>query len=208
MSDERFYLKYKICVSGAAETGHCSANALQMAKELGAEIVHQGAILVTGATTGIPYWSAIGAKEAGGFVVGLSPAASLKDHVKRYKLPVDYHDVIIYTGFEYAGRNLILTRAADAIITVCGRIGTLNEFTIAFEEQKPIGVLEESGGTADHIREIVGQSYRGPGKIVYSNNPKQLVAQVIALIKRERDPFLPAYVKATSGRSGTSKKRG
>ena len=46
----------KICVSGAAETGHCGLNALDKAKELGREIARQGAVLVTGATTGFPLW--------------------------------------------------------------------------------------------------------------------------------------------------------
>ncbi|KKU34907.1 MAG: hypothetical protein UX48_C0022G0009 [Candidatus Azambacteria bacterium GW2011_GWB1_46_27] len=49
------YLKFKICVSGAAETGHCAINALDLAKELGKEIVRQGGVLVTGATSGVPY---------------------------------------------------------------------------------------------------------------------------------------------------------
>jgi hypothetical protein len=118
-------------------------------------------------------------------VIGLSPAASKIAHVKTYRLPTDYHDLIIYTGFNYAGRNLLLTRSADAIITVCGRIGTLNEFTIGFEDQKPMGVLEGSGGMADHIREIVENSHKGPGKVVYSNDPVELVKKVVALIEAE-----------------------
>lgn len=132
-------MPYKIVVSGAAETGHCSPGALELSKEVGREIIKQGGILVTGATSGIPYWAAIGAKEAAGTVIGLSPAASEIAHIKTYRLPTDYHDLIIYTGFDYAGRNLLLTRCADAVITVCGRLGTLNEFTIAFEDRKPIG---------------------------------------------------------------------
>ena len=56
-----------------------------------------------------------GAKEAGGIVIGLSPAVSKAAHVKSYRLPLDYHDLIVYTGFDYAGRNLLLTRSADAI---------------------------------------------------------------------------------------------
>ena len=37
----------KICVSGAAETGHCGLGSLELAKELGREIARQGAIIVT-----------------------------------------------------------------------------------------------------------------------------------------------------------------
>lgn len=179
-------MRYKICVSGAAETEHCQKNVLEKAKELGREIIRQNGILVTGATTGIPYWAAIGAKEEGGVVFGLSPAASKIAHTKTYHLPTDYHDVIIYTGFEYAGRNLILTRSSDAVIVVCGRIGTLNEFTIAFEDKKPIGVLEGSGGTADMIPKIVEKSHRGPGKIVYDSQPKALIEKLIPLIDKEK----------------------
>lgn len=178
-------MKYKICVSGAAETGHCAPNALELAKELGREIVRQDGILVTGATTGTPYWAAIGAKEEGGISIGLSPAVSEKEHANVYKLPTDYFDLIIYTGFHYAGRNLLLTRSADAVIVVCGRMGTLNEFTIAFEDDKPIGVLQGTGGTADMIEELVPKLHRGAGKIVYDKDPKTLVAKVIELIGKE-----------------------
>jgi hypothetical protein len=180
--EQKSYLKYKICVSGAAETGHCAANALELAEEVGREIIKHNGVLVTGATTGAPYWAAIGAKKEGGIVIGLSPAASEKSHIKKYHLPTDFHDLIIYTGFNYSGRNLLLTRSSDAVIIICGRMGTLNEFTIAFEDDKPIGVLTSSGGTADMIKEIVGNSHRGPGKIVYDSDPKKLIEKLIKLI--------------------------
>ncbi|MEE8131467.1 MAG: hypothetical protein V3T98_00180 [Candidatus Paceibacterota bacterium] len=178
--------KYKICVSGAAETEHCGPNANKLAEELGKEIVRHDAVLVDGATTGFPLWAAKGAKSEGGIVIGLSPAATEKEHIQDYKLPTDYHDLIIYTGFNYSGRNLLLTRSADAVIVGCGRLGTLNEFTIAFEDKKPIGVLEGPWETDDLVKKIIAESYRGPGKIVYSSNPKELVKKVIELIKKEK----------------------
>lgn len=180
-------LKYKICVSGAAETGHCAKDALEKAEAVGRAIAKRGMILVTGATTGIPYWAAKGAKSEGGIVIGLSPASSKMAHLKTYHLPVDYHDLIIYTGFEYAGRNLLLTRSSDAIVTICGRMGTLNEFTIAFEDQKPVGVLEGTGGTADLLRGLVEQAHRGPGKIIFSNDPEELLDALIDEIEAEEE---------------------
>ncbi len=179
-------LKFKICVSGAAETGHCLPGALEKAKELGKEIVRQKAVLLTGATTGVPFWAAIGAKEEGGFSIGVSPASSEREHVETYKLPLEYLDMIIYTGFGYSGRNLLLTRAADAVIVGCGRMGTLNEFTAAFEDDKPIGVLTGCGGTADQIKEIVEKAHRGPGKIAYDSDPKTLVEKVLELAGKEK----------------------
>ena len=186
MSRATSSLKYKICVSGAAESGHCSPNALELAMEVGREIIRQNGVLVTGATSGIPYWAAKGAKEEGGISVGLSPAASEIAHVKTYKLPTDYFDLIIFTGFDYSGRNLLLTRSSDAVITVCGRMGTLNEFTIAFEDRKPQGVLLGTGGTADAIQEIISKMHRGNGKVVYESDPKKLVSEVIKLIEKEK----------------------
>ena len=179
-------MKYKICVSGAANTGHCAGQALKLSKEVGREIVRHKGILVTGATSGIPYWAAIGAKEEKGFSVGFSPAASEKAHIKKYRLPTDYFDIIVYTGFNYSGRNLLMTRASDGVIIACGRIGTLNEFTIAFEDEKPIGVLEGTGGVADMIRNIVKKGYRGPGKVVYDRDPKKLIEKVVNLIKKDK----------------------
>jgi len=179
-------MQYKICVSGAADTTHCNECALRLSEEVGKEIIRQGGVLVTGATTGIPYWAAVGAKEEGGLSIGLSPAASEKEHIKKYRLPVDHFDVIVYTGFNYAGRNLLMTRSSDGVIVICGRIGTLNEFTIAFEDDKPIGVLEGTGGTADMIRDIVKRGRRGSGKIVYDRNPKRLVAKLMELIAKEK----------------------
>lgn len=184
---QKAYLKHKICVSGAASTEHCADSALESSKEMGREIARRNCVLVTGATIGIPYWSAIGAKEEGGIVIGFSPAASEKAHKKTYRLPTDFHDVIVYTGFNYSGRNLILTRSSDAVVIICGRMGTLNEFSIAFEDDKPIGILTGSGGTADRIKEIVDTSHRGPGKIIYNSNPKKLINGLIKLIEKEKE---------------------
>ncbi len=179
--------KYKICVSGAAEAGHCLPDAEEKSEELGRLIAARDMILVTGATTGLPYWAAKGAKQAGGIVIGFSPAASKAAHIKTYHLPTDYHDLIVYTGFEYAGRNLILTRAADAVVTVCGRLGTLNEFTIAFEDQKVQGVLTETGGMADMMEDILQKSHRGKGKVVFDSDPSKLLDKVVDLIEKEEE---------------------
>ena len=183
----RKHLKYKIAISGAAETGHCAIDALEKAEQIGRIIAEQGMVLVTGATTGIPYWSMKGAKEAGGIVIGLSPASSEEAHIKSYRLPTDYMDLIIYTGFDYSGRNLLLMRAADATITICGRMGTLNEFTIGFEDRKPMGVLSGTGGIADELPEIIEKSHRGPGKVVFESDPVKLVDKVVALIEKDKE---------------------
>jgi uncharacterized protein (TIGR00725 family) len=174
----------KICISGAADTGNCGLGTLDIAKELGREVARQGAVLVTGATTGFPFWAAMGAKEEGGMSIGFSPAASEKEHVEVYKLPMDYMDLIIYTGFGYPGRDLLLTRSADAVICACGRIGTIHEFTIAFEDDKPIGILKGPWETGAELEDIIEKAHRPNNKIVTGDDPKKLVADIIALVKK------------------------
>jgi len=201
MLKKSYIMKYKIAVSGAAETAHCKARAMEKAVELGREIVRHKAILMTGATTGFPLWTARGAKKEGGISIGLSPAATEKAHVKTYHLPTNYFDLIIYTGFDYSGRNLLLTRSADAVIIGCGRMGTLNEFTVAFEDNKPIGILEGDWEIDELIKEIIEKSHRGPGKIVYDSDPKRLVEKLLKLIKKEKVVLIEEKLKNSKSNS-------
>ena len=164
MFSKHGHSQIKICVSGAAETGHCGIDALDKAKELGREIARQGAVLVTGATTGFPMWSAMGAKEVGGVSIGFSPAATEREHIEAYKLPLDYMDLIIYTGFGYPGRDLLLTRSVDAVICGCGRVGTIHEFTVAFEDNKTIGIFEGSWSMDEQLKEILEKGHRTTNK--------------------------------------------
>ena len=183
-NEKHQHFKLKICVSGAADTTYCGETAMESAKELGREIVRQGAILVTGATTGFPLWAAMGAKEAGGISIGLSPASTEKEHVEVYGLPLDYLDIIVYTGFGYSGRNLLLTRASDAVVVGCGRIGTVNEFTIAFEDHKPLGVLRGAWDMDEILEDMLEKSHRrDEGTVVFEEGPKELIAKVIEVVQ-------------------------
>jgi hypothetical protein len=64
-------------------------------------------------------------------------------------------------------------------------MGTLNEFTVAFEDQKPQGVLTKSGGISDMVEDIVLNARRGKGKIVFDSDPAQLLEKVVSLIEAE-----------------------
>jgi len=180
-------MKFKICVSGAADTSYCNdPDVLEKASQLGREVVLHNGILLTGATTGFPLWAAKGAKEAGGFSLGISPALSEEEHIKIYKLPTDYFDAIFYTGLGYSGRNLILARAADAVLVGCGRIGTVNEFTIAFEDKRPLGILRGGWATDEVVEHIIKEGHReNDDKVVYDPDPKVLVEKVLELIGNE-----------------------
>jgi len=187
--NQSYQLKFKIAISGAAETQFMNVNEMPEVEMIGRLIAEHDMVTVTGATTGAPYWAAKGAKEAGGIVIGISPAATKREHVEVYHLPLDYHDLIIYVGGGYSERNLIFTRAADAVIYVGGRIGTLNEFTDAFEDKKPQGVLLGTGGTTDDIKKILEDAHRGMGKVVFDADPRALFDKVVAMVEQEEKQF-------------------
>ncbi len=181
-----FNFEYKIGVSGAEKTDHCAQGAAAKAREVGRQIAKHKGALFTGACWGMPYEAAIGTKEAGGFSVGVSPAISEKDHYEQFKMPSDKFDLIFYTGYGFSARNVWLMRMTDAVIFICGRMGTLNEFTICFEDDRLIGVLEGTGGSTDMIKEIIKRVNKGPGRIVYESDPKALVEKLCREVDREK----------------------
>lgn len=204
-SVKHMHQTFKIAISGAAETGHCGPNALELAKELGRQVATHRAVLITGATTGFPLWSCMGAKEAGGLSIGLSPAATEKEHIETYNLPIDYQDLILYTGFGYSGRNLLMTRSSDGVLIGCGRIGTIDEFTIAYEDHKPIGVLESDGWKTDEVLTfMLDNAHRPTDTVIFDKDPKALVERVIEMIRKEKQQYNRVYDNhdGWSGQSG------
>lgn len=179
--------QYKICVSGGEE-GKNAEKAYPLARKVGMEVAKRGHVLITGATNGVPYHAALAAKKAGGSNIGFSPAGSEIEHKKKFRLPMDpdIFDHIIYTESGYTGRNLLMVRSSDATIIIDGRIGTLNEFSAAFEENEIVGVLEGSGGIADEIRHLLEVARKGYRKVIFDNDPVRLVDQVVERIRKEK----------------------
>lgn len=179
--------KITISVSGAAEIAHCGPSVIPLAKELGREIARQGAQLATGATSGFPMYAAEGAKEAGGFSFGLSPAASKKEHTETYRLPLKAMDAVVYTGFGFPGRDLMLVRSSDAIVIGCGRIGTIHEFTVAWEANMPLGVMVGEWQTDEVIQNIMKNSNRTNPYVIFEKDPKLMVSKLIEMVKKKEE---------------------
>ena len=180
-------MKYQICVSGAA-TGSTVQASHQLAYDLGKAIAKAGKTLTTGATIGLPWYSAKGAfsvKDRVGASVGFSPASTFREHVTVYKLPTVEFDYINFTGMAYVGRNIHLVRSSDALITVGGRMGSLHEFATAVECGKPVAILEKSGGTSDKIKFILDESKKIKSPIVFERDPKVLVEKLLKLVEAD-----------------------
>ena len=155
----------------------------KLAEDLGSAIAKAGCMLITGATTGLPDLVAQTFRKQGGFALGISPAENRHEHVTRYGLPEDGADVIVYTGFGYKGRNVINIRSSDIVLILGGATGTLNEFTIAYDEGKIIGVLESSGGIAAHIRAVIAYCNKPTaGTVLFDNDPAALVGRCLSAL--------------------------
>ncbi|MDO8649341.1 MAG: LOG family protein [Candidatus Peregrinibacteria bacterium] len=177
--------KLKIGVMGSASGPQIEdLTAREKARNIGREIAKRGHIFINGACPGLPNDALLGAKEFNGFTVGISPAFSEYEHVNEYLSP-HAHDMIIYTGMGFMERDIINIRSADAVVIIGGGIGTLNEFTIAYDEGRPVGVLTNSGGISNSIIHVVEELCQRtmPPNIVLDDDPMTLMDKLEVVVK-------------------------
>lgn len=168
-------------VMGSA-SGSISPHTRQVARRLGRAVARNGCTLITGACPGLPYDAVEGAKEAGGLVVGISPALGEADHVRRFHSPVQGFDVIIYTGSGLMGREVVNIRSSDMVVIVGGHSGTLGELAIAYDEGRLIGVLTGTGGVADLTADLQHNlAVKATGaQLLYDDDPDELMRRLIS----------------------------
>lgn len=182
---ERHVKKLKVGIIGSASGPQVEEQiANEKALRMGREIARRGYILINGACPGIPDRAAEGAHEEGGLVIGISPAFSEYEHIHEYMSP-KHHDIILYTGMGFMERDIINIRSCDGVILVSGGIGTLNEFTIAYDEGRPLGVLTNSGGISNSIPHVIEQlcKRRIPPNMVFDDDPVKLLDKLEVAIK-------------------------
>jgi len=179
--------KVKVGVMGASGVELASGEKTRLealAERLGAAIAARDCILVTGATTGLPDLVARAARKNGALTLGVSPAQDRDEH-GRLGLPLDAADAIIYTGFGFKGRNVVNVRSSDVVLIFGGATGTLNEFTIAYDEGKVVGVVAGSGGVADHVEEILSYCKREThARVFYGSDPEKLLDECLGEFKK------------------------
>ena len=116
-----------IAVVGA---GNCPDEMAEIAAEVGREIARKGAVLVCGGLEGVMAAAARGAKEIGGFTVGILPGPQTSD-------ANEYIDFPIATNMGQA-RNAIIVQTADVLISIGGAYGTLSEIAMALKIGKGV----------------------------------------------------------------------
>lgn len=103
---------------------------LKEAEEVGNLLTRKGAILLCGGLGGVMGAASRGMSAEGGLTVGILP----QDHKGKAN---PFADVPIATGLGI-GRNVIIARAADAVIAIGGEYGTLSKIAFALQMGKPV----------------------------------------------------------------------
>lgn len=154
-----------IGVMGGSRAG---PEVLDLARELGGLIARRGWILLNGGrNVGVMQASAQGAKEAGGFVVGILP--------DKYDTHASEHlDLAILTNAGDA-RNLYNVLSSDVVIACPGRLGTLSEVALALNNGRPVILLR-----FDSKPEF--EPFRKKGLLYSVNTPQEAVETVAAVL--------------------------
>ncbi len=106
---------------------------LEWAEEVGQHLARGGAVVVTGGLGGVMRAASRGAVGAGGETIGLLPGADAAEANEYVRTP-------IATGLGVV-RNLVVVTAADAVVAVGGRHGTLSEIGLALRMGRHVVAL-------------------------------------------------------------------
>lgn len=176
-------MRYQIAVCGSAVEE--SPEVAEAASAIGQAVAQAGHILVSGGTTGYPWLAAKAAQANQGLSLAISPAANRAEHTQHYRLPLDGFDLFVWTGQGFEGRNVTLVRSADAVIVVGGRIGTVQEFTIAHSSHRLIGILAGSSKNADLLPQLAANANRLGGQVIVNSDPLALIDQVLTQLDQK-----------------------
>ena len=148
-----------------------NAAAPQRCWELGMAIASAGCVLVTRACAGLTHAVALGARSAGGSVVGISPAASLDEHAETFAAPWRDYDLLIFTGAGTVLHERIHLLNSDVVVLAYGGGVTFEHLAFLAGDGKLVGVLGSSPR-----RPTIPQ---GADEFIQDDDPERLVAQLL-----------------------------
>jgi len=151
---------------------------IEKAFQLGVEIAKQGCTTLTGGCTGLPFQSLKGAESKNGETIVISPGRTKKEHTENYQSPLLQTNKVIYSGFGDMGRTILNIRTSDILVFVQGGAGTLAEFGQAIGEKKMIGVLINTGGISDKLRELLSVIDH-KNEVIFEKDPVLLIRRLI-----------------------------
>ena len=152
---------------GVIGTGTGSQEIDVVAAEVGREIARHAAVLVCGGLGGVMTAAARGAKEVGGYTVGILPGADTRE-------ANPYIDFAIATNMGQA-RNAIIVQTADVLIAIAGSYGTLSEIALGLKAGKPVITL--------------CSQFALPG-VPRAESPQQAVREAMTYVRDQSSPPL------------------
>lgn len=160
-----------VAIIGDSET--TNVEELTFAEKLGEELARMGFVIITGGRGGVMEAVCRGAKRAGGITVGILPGFG-KDEAN------EFVDIVIPTGIGWA-RNQIVVLAADLVIAIGGKSGTLSELAYAWMYNKPIIAIRGFGGWSESLAGKRIDDRRGD--VVYSAESVEDVTRIAKELK-------------------------
>jgi hypothetical protein len=153
---------------------HLSSHMLDVAERIGRGIAQRGGVLVCGGRGGVMQAACKGAKEMNGVTVGLLPDS--KDEAN------EFVDIPLSTGLGMR-RNFLVVSAADVVIGIGGRWGTLSEISFAMIFEKPVVLVSGTGGCVDELasRNLMKES---ANRLYIASSAEEAVEKAFALCQK------------------------
>jgi len=158
---------------------------IRKAKHIGKMLASHNINIATGASIGYAHIIGSAAKIKGVELIGYSPAKnSFLHQQKSDNALIKNFDEIYFNENGFTARSINFLTSVDAVIMLAGRIGTLSEFTIAFEEMMPIFILKGFGGISDHIENILDIAKKeSKSRVFIFSNEKKLIEKLSSFLK-------------------------
>jgi uncharacterized protein (TIGR00725 family) len=144
---------------------------LEWAEEIGQLLARAGATVVTGGLGGVMLAASRGAASAGGMTIGILPGANPHEANEFVRLSIP-------TGLGVM-RNLVVVTAADAVLAVGGRHGTLSEIGLALRMGRHVVTLSSWRVESEH-------RLGGP-RVHRARDPREAASMVLRLAQAGPD---------------------
>ncbi len=172
LSDFKNSIDGVISVIGASEI---SKDIREKTVEIGRLIAKNNYAIACGGLSGVMEAVCKGAKEEGGFTIGIIPSIEKLSANK-------YIDLVIPCPFSQA-RNIVVVLTGDAVLAISGKAGTLSEISFAWIYQKPIIALMDVDGWSSKIANQKLDDRRSD--MIYGvKTPQEAINKINELIKK------------------------
>jgi uncharacterized protein (TIGR00725 family) len=145
---------------------------LEWAEEVGQLLARGGAVVITGGLGGVMRAASRGAHGVGGATIGILPGADAAEANEFVSIP-------IATGLGVV-RNVVVVTAADSVVAIGGRHGTLSEIGMALRMGRQVVTLSSWRVESDHR---IG----GP-RVHRARDPREAAAMALRLATAGADP--------------------